>query len=175
MPKMLIALFAAGLICLVMSTAFATKDSPLETPIAEQAVTAEPADLEIGKTLFQQCAACHLASGEGVKGVFPPLRGRMADIAATQIGREYLASVVLQGMDGAIKVNEQTYMGYMQAFAKTLNDQQLSSVLNYGALKLSDTPVVGFELFDEKEINDVRVKLEKEPVSSLQLRKNAVH
>ncbi|AEB12580.1 c-type cytochrome [Marinithermus hydrothermalis] len=73
----------------------------------------------------QQCAACHQATGEGVPGVFPPLKDnpRLAD-------RAYLARVIQEGLSGPIEVNGQTYTGAMPPFAN-LGGAELEALLDY--------------------------------------------
>ena len=45
---------------------------------AANAISSEP-----DKADYQRCAACHLPTGEGIPGAFPPLKGRVAKIAAS--------------------------------------------------------------------------------------------
>lgn len=130
---------------------------------------------DAGKGVFGQCSACHMPSGEGVVGAFPPLRGRVASLAETENGRLYLASVLLNGMNGAIKVKDVSYNGFMLAYGHILSDQQISEVLNYVALELTDTPVDGFQEFSTKEISEARLLLESSGKTSPQLRKDALH
>lgn len=132
-------------------------------------------DSEAGKGVFGQCSACHMPSGEGVVGAFPPLRGRMASLAETENGRLYLASVLLNGMSGTIKVKDVSYNGFMLAYGHILSDQQISAVLNYVALELTDTPVDGFQEFSAKEISQARLLLKSRGTTSAQLRKDAIH
>ena len=82
-----------------------------------------------GATLYKRCAACHLATGAGVPGAFPPLRGDIRALAAKPEGRRYLALVVIKGVSGPITAEGKTYRGFMPA--QTLNDAQVATVLNH--------------------------------------------
>jgi cytochrome c oxidase cbb3-type subunit 2 len=81
-----------------------------------------------GRALFTaNCAACHQATGEGLPGVFPPLKGNTVvnDADATTHIR-----VVLHGLQGA-KVDGVAYSSPMPPFAGTLGDADIASILNY--------------------------------------------
>ena len=78
-------------------------------------------------------------------------------------------------MNGAIKVKDVSYNGFMLAYGHILSDQQISEVLNYVALELTDTPVDGFQEFSTKEISEARLLLESSGKTSPQLRKDALH
>lgn len=80
---------------------------------------------------YQRCAACHLPSGEGIPGAFPPLKNRVAKIASTDPGRAYLVAVVNSGLMGSITVDGIPYMGVMPAQGSMYDAAGISSVLNY--------------------------------------------
>jgi hypothetical protein len=90
-----------------------------------------PAIAEPSADAFQRCAACHLATGEGIPGAFPPLKNRVANIAATAEGRVYLVAVVNVGLMGSITVDGMPYMGVMPAQGALYDAQGISDVLNY--------------------------------------------
>lgn len=85
-------------------------------------------DASEGKSLFDStCAACHQATGEGVPGTFPPLKGNAAvndADAKTQI------ETILDGRQGTV-IGGQKYSGVMPPFGSQLNDAQLANVANY--------------------------------------------
>ena len=86
-----------------------------------------------GAALFQSnCAMCHQANGQGVPGQFPALAGRVGKIASTPEGRQYVVSVALNGIMGAITVAGSSYAGFMPPF-KTLPDDQIAAILNHVA------------------------------------------
>ncbi len=91
---------------------------------------APPFDLKAsiarGKDVFTtNCMSCHMETGEGIEGAFPPLAKSdylMAD-------KKRSITQVLNGVTGEIKVNGKTYNGDMPAF--DLSDEEVSDVLNY--------------------------------------------
>ncbi len=81
--------------------------------------------IERGKTIYEaQCMSCHMAEGEGLEGVFPPL-------AKTDYlnDRNRLIKIVQLGVRGPMKINGVDYNGEMTGFS--LKDEQVSDVLNY--------------------------------------------
>ena len=91
-----------------------------------------------GQTVYLHCQACHQPEGAGIPGIFPPLRNRLAKIAATPEGREYAATVLISGLVGTIEVDGQRYVGAMPA--QGLSDEEIASVFNYVMANFSDTP-----------------------------------
>jgi mono/diheme cytochrome c family protein len=83
------------------------------------------ASMERGKSIYEaQCMSCHMAEGEGLEGIFPPL-------AKTDYlnDKNRLAKVVLLGVRGPMKINGLDYNGEMTGLS--LDDEQASDVLNY--------------------------------------------
>lgn len=130
----------------------------------------EAEDLQIGQTVFHTCAACHLPSGEGVPRAFPPIRNRLAAIASSPLGREYLITLLLQGMHGPITVNGVMYNGYMQGYQSIFSDGQISAVLNYVATEITDKPSPGFSMFKPDEVAKVRLKSRTDTTTPLEKR-----
>lgn len=138
---------------------------------ASLTIAIESEDLAEGRVLFGSCAACHLATGEGVPGAFPPLKNRLLNIAATTAGREYLIQVVLQGIHGPMVVGGVPYQGYMQGYQGSLQNDQISLVLNYAVTQLRDDTVSsGFTWFDAAEIAQARLAIASATMSSLEKR-----
>ena len=73
------------------------------------------------------CAACHQATGEGLPGAFPALKGNVAvnDADATTHIR-----VVLHGLQGA-NVGGVVYSSPMPPFGDTLGDADIANIINY--------------------------------------------
>lgn len=96
------------------------------------AVFAAPAAAQTadGAAIYKRCAACHLATGAGVPGAFPPLRADIRALAAKPDGRRYLILVVTKGVSGPITVEGKPYRGVMPAQAG-LGDVQIAAVLNH--------------------------------------------
>ncbi|WP_133471440.1 c-type cytochrome [Paraglaciecola marina] len=127
---------------------------------------------ELGKQTFNTCSVCHLPTGEGVPGSFPTLR-KVTLVAEQEGGKEYLMSVVLQGLSGQIKSNGATYFGYMQGFAASFTDKQVAAVLNYVLTDLAEEKLQKEDVISESDVAIVRNKIKEGhwPKSSV-LRKN---
>ena len=95
------------------------------------------------------CAYCHQAGGVGVPGQFPRLESRVGVIASNPEGRDFLITLLLNGMAGHVVVDNQPIMGLMPSFA-TLPDADIAAVLNYvSGLGKTKTK---FPPFTEKQI-----------------------
>lgn len=70
---------------------------------------------DAGAKAYKRCSACHLATGKGVPGAFPPVKDRLVPFANYKEGRDYLIMVVEAGLMGPIKVNGMTYRSVMPA------------------------------------------------------------
>ena len=109
--KVLIGLM--GLMVLIEGT-WLFQNKPLEQSIAD------------GKEIYQDfCLQCHLDTGKGVSGVFPPLAQSdylLNDINLSIKGIKY-------GMSGPITVNGEQYNGVMQN--QSLDDVEIADVMNY--------------------------------------------
>jgi len=111
MMKKIHLIFTLSLTTLVLSSFYQTFDLK--------------ASMQRGKTIYEaQCMSCHMAEGEGLEGVFPPL-------AKTDYlnDKNRLVKVVLRGVRGPMKINGVEYNGEMAGFS--LNDDEVSDVLNY--------------------------------------------
>ena len=79
-----------------------------------------------GKEIYQDfCIQCHLDTGKGVSGVFPPLAQSdylLNDIDLSIKGIKY-------GMSGPITVNGEEYNGVMQN--QGLDEVEITDVMNY--------------------------------------------
>jgi len=92
----------------------------------------------MGKRIFNSCAACHQARGQGVAGQYPPLDGN-----PIVHGRaDNLARIVLHGLTGPIEVDGKSYNGQMPKWSQ-FDDQSLAAVLTYirGSWSNSSAPV----------------------------------
>lgn len=110
-----------------------------------------------GAAVYQaNCAACHQANGKGVPGAFPPLAGHFTQLlAAGAAGRSYVGHVVLNGLQGSVKVNNQTYAGVMPA-QKQLSDADLAAVLNHVATSFGNKWPAGQKPFTAAELTKLR-------------------
>jgi len=80
-----------------------------------------------GKKVYNSiCLACHMADGSGVPGMHPPL----IETEWVSGDKERLIDLVLNGMEGKIEVNGETYNSIMPPNSH-LTDQQIADVLTY--------------------------------------------
>lgn len=96
-------------------------------PFAAHAADDTNAD---GAAVYKRCAACHLPTGAGVPGAYPPLGKDVAGFAARAEGRRYLVLAVAKGLTGPITAEGKVFHGVMPAQAG-LNDAQIAAVLNH--------------------------------------------
>lgn len=107
-----------------------------------------------GSQVYSSCAGCHQASGQGVPGAFPPLSGHAADLF--QADREYLAQVVIFGLQGPITVNGHDYDGVMPDW-QSLSDSQIAAVLNHVLGSWENAELLDEEQpYDAEEIAAIR-------------------
>ena len=79
-----------------------------------------------GATVYNNfCASCHLSNGEGISGVFPPLKG--SDWLTEK--RKETIRAVKYGLNGPIEVNGAEYDNLMPDLG--LTDEETADVLNY--------------------------------------------
>lgn len=79
-----------------------------------------------GKEIYEEyCITCHMAEGEGVEGVFPPLAN------SDYLIKNPLKSIyaIKYGQQGEIVVNGITYNSFMSELG--LDDQEVADVMNY--------------------------------------------
>ncbi|PRD40735.1 hypothetical protein C5748_25230 [Phyllobacterium phragmitis] len=83
---------------------------------------------EPGSTLFAaRCATCHQADGLGVRGAIPPLAGS----TFVAQGPELIATILLRGIDGPIRVGDHIFNGHMPSFASVLTDGEIGELATY--------------------------------------------
>jgi|TARA_R110002012_G_scaffold278789_1_gene466564 mono/diheme cytochrome c family protein len=116
------------------------------------------AEDQSGKQTFATCSACHLATGEGIPGAFPPLT-KLPDLFEQEGGKQYLISVVLQGLSGPITSQGNAFSGYMQAFGPSLSDNEIASVLNYVLNNVAKPPLDDNSPISENDVSIVRAKI----------------
>lgn len=82
---------------------------------------------DIGKRVYSQnCVACHMSSGMGQPGVYPPL----VNSDWVQDNPRRLVKIILAGLQGEVQVNGVTYNNAMTAFGN-LSDREIAGVLSY--------------------------------------------
>ncbi|HEX7325904.1 MAG TPA: cytochrome c [Rhodanobacteraceae bacterium] len=81
-----------------------------------------------GKSLFDgTCAACHQATGEGIAGTFPPLKGNAVVNDANPAAQ---IETILFGRHGTV-INGKSYPGAMPPFGGQFSDLQVADIANY--------------------------------------------
>jgi nitrite reductase (NO-forming) len=82
--------------------------------------------MERGQKVFMTtCFACHMANGEGLPNVFPPL----AKSDYLKADKERAIRIVTKGLSGPVTVNGKVYNNVMPPQA--LDDHQVADVLTY--------------------------------------------
>ncbi len=85
-------------------------------------------DAAKGRDLYiANCSACHQANGEGIPGVFPPLKG--SGVVNKEDAVKHI-QVVLDGMQGG-RAGGVVYAAPMPAFAGALNDTAIADIIDY--------------------------------------------
>ena len=83
--------------------------------------------VDAGKALFAgTCSTCHMPEGQGMAGVFPPLA--KSDYIAADPKR--VASVILHGLQGPVKVNGTDYNSIMPPMSQ-LTDDEVANIATY--------------------------------------------
>ena len=81
-----------------------------------------------GQTLYSSyCGACHQPNGEGMVGVFPPLKG--SAVVNRGDATKHI-DIVLGGLQGA-RVSGVSYTNPMPAFGDTLSDADIAAIIDY--------------------------------------------
>lgn len=96
----------------------------------------------------QPCAACHLPTGAGIPGAFPPLRENVVQLAASKAGRRYLVQAVTHGLSGPLAVDGKRYNGAMPA--QQVDNAQLAATLN--RIIAANTKAAGPARFSTQEV-----------------------
>jgi len=82
----------------------------------------------LGEQVYgNKCAACHQLTGQGLPGVFPPLKGSAVVTASDPT--EHIRTV-LRGLSGK-PINGVTYPSPMPPFADQLSDEEIAAVLSH--------------------------------------------
>ncbi|MEM7656191.1 MAG: c-type cytochrome [Bacteroidota bacterium] len=90
-------------------------------------VSIDEATMTAGKQVYDTyCIACHMASGNGVPDMNPPL----TDPEWIEGDPERLITLTLNGLSGPIEVNGDTYDNIMTPH-NFLTDEQIAQVLTY--------------------------------------------
>src|SRR3989441_9126529 len=105
-------------------------------PAASQAASApgapgtasQPSWAVLGEQVYgNKCAACHQLTGQGLPGVFPPLKD--SAVATAPDPTEHIR-IVLRGLSGKT-IGGVTYASAMPAFADQLTNDEVAAVLSH--------------------------------------------
>ena len=87
-----------------------------------------PSWAALGEQVYgNKCAACHQLTGQGLPGVFPPLKGSTVVTASDPTDH---IRTVLRGLSGKT-IGGVAYGSAMPAFADQLTDDEIAAVLSY--------------------------------------------
>lgn len=122
-----------------------------------------------GAKVYQRCAACHLATGKGVPGAFPPLQADVRALAGIPEGRRYLVLAVTRGLSGPLTVEGKTYRGMMPP-QSGLDDEAVAAVLSHvtGDIAGGGPAVKPFTEAEVKTARDSGAGLDTAAVARLQ-------
>ena len=110
------------------AAATAPPSSPAPPAAGGAGTAGQPAWAALGEQVFgNKCAACHQLSGQGLPGVFPPLKG--SAVVTSSDPTEHLRTV-LHGLTGKT-IGGVAYATPMPAFADQLSDEEVAAVLSY--------------------------------------------
>lgn len=103
------------------------KQMPNIKPPDEVVDNLQPMIMEAGARLYtQHCAACHMEDGKGDGVRFPPLE----ESEWVTGDRRKLIGILLDGLEGEITVNGETFLGTMPPL-DYLTDQEIARILTY--------------------------------------------
>ncbi|MGH8146534.1 MAG: cbb3-type cytochrome c oxidase subunit II [Rhodanobacteraceae bacterium] len=110
--------------------AMAAPVAPASAPATSAAPTGNgySYDTAKGKQLFTaNCSACHQATGEGIPGAFPPLKG---NAAVDNPDPTLHIHTVLHGAHG-VTIGGVKYGSTMPPFESQLSDKDIANIINY--------------------------------------------
>ncbi len=102
-----------------------------------------------GEDIYKRvCASCHMAGGDGIPNVYPPLA--KSDYITD---KERAITQVIKGSSGEITVNGKTYNNTMPP--QQLNDEEIAAVLTYVYCNMGNTSCT----ITADEVKAVRAKI----------------
>ncbi|QHI34881.1 Soluble aldose sugar dehydrogenase YliI [Kordia antarctica] len=129
-----------------------TEEIPVETPIVTQEFDPKEmaASTKRGKVIYDNvCVQCHMANGEGVANVFPPLaKSNWLKDKVTESIRS-----IKYGLQGEITVNGEKYNSVMSPLG--LSDQEVADVMNYTSNVWGN---ISDQMFTAEQVSKVKKK-----------------
>jgi mono/diheme cytochrome c family protein len=102
--------------------------SPTASVAGAPGAVGPPSWAALGEQVYgNKCAACHQLTGQGLPGVFPPLKGSAVVTSADPT--EHIRTV-LRGLTGKT-IGGVAYAAVMPTFADQLTDEEVAAVLSY--------------------------------------------
>lgn len=153
MPWPLIA-FAVGLGIWGVATLLDTRQDIATERASRVAESREATGIttEPGTELFAaRCATCHQPDGVGVRNAIPPL----VDSPFAAEGPELVATILLRGIDGPIRVNNHVFDGHMPSFASALTDIEIGELSTFVARRFGESA----ETIDASTVATLRTKV----------------
>jgi mono/diheme cytochrome c family protein len=124
-----------------------------------------------GESLFTtHCSACHDTGGAGVPGIAPPLAHALSKHVTSGYAKDYFSSLLIVGMKGPLKVDDQIYHGVMPAQG-ALNNEELAHIADYVLNTLNAAPAI--LVLDPSDFENARHK-NLAPEAVYQLRKKVL-
>lgn len=131
MQRNFVAIAAVAALSLGLGACSGKSTATSTTTTADQArakQTANGTSAGNGAAVYSNnCSSCHQAQGTGTPGAFPPLAKNPVVVG----NPAQVIHIVKYGLQGAIKVNGQSYNGQMPTWKGTLSDGQIASVITY--------------------------------------------
>jgi mono/diheme cytochrome c family protein len=113
-----------------MAEASMASGSPAAMPAGAAMSAGAATGTPDGRQVYQKCAVCHQATGQGIASAFPPLAGSEW---ATTANAALPIRIVLHGLQGPVTVKNQRFNGAMPAYGtgQPLSDAEVAAVLTY--------------------------------------------
>jgi mono/diheme cytochrome c family protein len=111
----------------------------LSLTLAAFALAASPAVADDAALFGKDCGACHGKAGAGVPGLAPPLAQADWAKAGKPESRNYVPSVVLNGLSGKLTAGGRTYQSVMPP-QKQRSDEDIATLANYVLATLNTAP-----------------------------------
>jgi mono/diheme cytochrome c family protein len=115
----------------------------------------------LGKRLFADtCAKCHQPDGQGVPGQYPPLVGSEWVLAS---GPARMIRIVLDALQGPVKVKGLEFNNTMTPWRDTLTDQQIAAIITY--VRTQKDWGHGASPITPEEVAGIRAKTKNRPTT----------
>lgn len=124
--------------------------------LAAAALSAHPATADDAALFAKTCGACHGKAGAGIPGLAPPLAGADWAKAGKPESRNYVPSVMLNGLSGSLVAGGRTFQSAMPP-QKQRSDEEIATLANYVLATLNGAPA-GYRPLTADEIEALRAR-----------------